>query len=193
MVLSDCSRIGIVLWRARLSRRSAHPASMVAGSADRHGGRRGVDRHRPDGSRHPACARSCRSLAGLFTFVPYFGAIAAAAVPAVFVAFTISWQKALWVIAIFAVAHTVEGYVVAPIVQRNTAHLPPALTILSMTILARFSGRWASSSGRRFAPLARAGAEGLCLGLDSATMYQPSSRLVTENSMRRPPRAFAIR
>ncbi len=78
-------------------------------------------------------------LAGLFTFVPYFGAIAAA-VPAVLVAFTISWQKALWVIAIFAVAHTVEGYVVAPIVQRNTAHLPPALTILSMTILGTIFG-----------------------------------------------------
>ena len=78
-------------------------------------------------------------LAGLFTFVPYFGAIAAA-VPAVLIAFTISWQKALWVIAIFAVAHTVEGYVVAPIVQRNTAHLPPALTILSMTILGTIFG-----------------------------------------------------
>jgi len=78
-------------------------------------------------------------LAGLFTFVPYFGAIAAA-IPAVLVAFTISWQKALWVIAIFVVAHTVEGYIVAPIVQRNTAHLPPALTILSMTILGTIFG-----------------------------------------------------
>jgi predicted PurR-regulated permease PerM len=78
-------------------------------------------------------------LAGLFTFVPYFGAIAAA-IPAVLVAFTISWQKAVWVIAIFVVAHTVEGYVVAPIVQRNTAHLPPALTILSMTILGTIFG-----------------------------------------------------
>jgi predicted PurR-regulated permease PerM len=78
-------------------------------------------------------------LAGLFTFVPYFGAIAAA-VPAVLVAFTISWQKALWVKAIFAVAHTDEGYVVAPIEQRNTAHLPPALTILSMTILGTIFG-----------------------------------------------------
>ncbi len=78
-------------------------------------------------------------LAGLLTFVPYFGAIAAA-VPAVLVAFTISWQKALWVIAVFAVAHAVEGYFVAPIVQRNTAHLPPALTILSMTILGAVFG-----------------------------------------------------
>lgn len=78
-------------------------------------------------------------LAGLFTFVPYFGAIAAA-VPAVLVAFTISWQTSLWVIVIFLICHTVEGYLVAPIVQRNTAHLPPALTILSMTILGTIFG-----------------------------------------------------
>jgi predicted PurR-regulated permease PerM len=78
-------------------------------------------------------------LAGLFTFVPYFGAIAAA-VPAVLLAFTISWQTSLWVIVIFVICHTVEGYLVAPIVQRNTAHLPPALTILSMTILCTVFG-----------------------------------------------------
>ncbi|HEX4172950.1 MAG TPA: AI-2E family transporter [Acetobacteraceae bacterium] len=78
-------------------------------------------------------------LAGLFTFVPYFGAIAAA-VPAVLLAFTISWQTSLWVIVIFVICHTVEGYLVAPIVQRNTAHLPPALTILSMTILGTVFG-----------------------------------------------------
>jgi predicted PurR-regulated permease PerM len=78
-------------------------------------------------------------LAGLFTFVPYFGAIAAA-VPAVLVAFTIGWQTSLWVIVIFVICHTVEGYLVAPIVQRNTARLPPALTILSMTILGTIFG-----------------------------------------------------
>ncbi len=78
-------------------------------------------------------------LAGLFTFVPYFGAIAAA-VPAVLLAFTISWQTSLWVVLIFVICHTVEGYLIAPIVQRNTAHLPPALTILSMTILGTIFG-----------------------------------------------------
>ncbi len=78
-------------------------------------------------------------LAGLFTFVPYFGAIAAA-VPAALVAFTVSWQTSLWVMVIFLACHGVEGYLVAPIVQRNTADLPPALTILSMTILGTLFG-----------------------------------------------------
>ena len=78
-------------------------------------------------------------IAGLFTFVPYFGAIAAA-VPAVLVAFTVSWRTSLWVVVIFLVCHGIEGYLVAPIVQRNTADLPPALTILSMTVLGTLFG-----------------------------------------------------
>lgn len=78
-------------------------------------------------------------LAGLFTFVPYFGAIAAA-IPAALVAFTVSWQTSLWVVVIFLLCHGIEGYLVAPIVQRNTADLPPALTILSMTVLGTLFG-----------------------------------------------------
>lgn len=73
-------------------------------------------------------------LAGLFTFVPYFGTIASA-IPAIAVALTQGWQAALWVLVIFLVAHGIEGYIVSPLVQRRTVELPPALTILSMTVL----------------------------------------------------------
>ena len=73
-------------------------------------------------------------LAGLFTFVPYFGAIAAS-VPAIIVASTLGWSKVFWVIGVFLVCHGIEGYVVAPLVQRRTAALPPALTIMAMLIL----------------------------------------------------------
>ncbi len=78
-------------------------------------------------------------LAGLLTFIPYFGAIAAA-VPAVLIAFAADWRKAIWVAVIFTIAHVVEGYIIAPLVQRNTADLPPAVTILSMTILGTLFG-----------------------------------------------------
>jgi predicted PurR-regulated permease PerM len=78
-------------------------------------------------------------LAGLFTFVPYFGAIAAA-IPAMLVALTVSWQTSLWVALIFLVCHGIEGYLISPLVQRNTADLPPALTILSMTVLGTLFG-----------------------------------------------------
>lgn len=78
-------------------------------------------------------------IAGVFTFVPYFGAIAAA-VPAALVAFTVSWQSSLWVVVIFLICHAIEGYLVSPLVQRNTVRLPPAVTILSMSIFGALFG-----------------------------------------------------
>ena len=78
-------------------------------------------------------------LAGLFTFVPYFGAIAAA-VPAVMVAFTLGWHSVLWTVVLFLITHGIEGYVISPLVQRRTVALPPALTILSMTAFGTLFG-----------------------------------------------------
>lgn len=92
-------------------------------------------------------------LAGLLTFIPYFGAIAAA-IPAMLIAVAEDWRKAMWVAVIFTVAHVVEGYIVAPLVQRNTADLPPAVTILSMTVLGTLFGTLGVILG---APVAAAG------------------------------------
>jgi predicted PurR-regulated permease PerM len=78
-------------------------------------------------------------LAGLLTFIPYFGAVAAA-IPALMVSLTVNWNLALWVLGVFACCHAVEGYVIAPLVQRRTVHLPPAVTILSMMILGDVAG-----------------------------------------------------
>jgi predicted PurR-regulated permease PerM len=89
-------------------------------------------------------------LAGLFTFVPYFGAIVAV-VPAMLVALTVSWQDSLWVLAIFLLCHAVEGYLVSPLVQRRTVHLPPAASILSMTILGTIFGPLGVILGTPFA------------------------------------------
>ena len=89
-------------------------------------------------------------LAGLFTFVPYFGAIVAA-VPAMLVALTVSWQDLLWVLAIFLGCHAIEGYVVSPLVQRRTIDLPPAASILSMTVLGAIFGPLGIILGTPFA------------------------------------------
>ncbi len=78
-------------------------------------------------------------LAGLLTFVPYFGTIASAA-PAMLVALTVSWKTSLWVLGVFVLCHTIEGYLVSPLVQHHTVRLPPALSILSMTILGTLFG-----------------------------------------------------
>ena len=78
-------------------------------------------------------------LAGVLTFVPYFGAIAAA-VPAAVVALTVSWHAALWVVVLFLGAHSIEGYLISPLVQRRTVALPPAVSILSMTLFGTLFG-----------------------------------------------------
>lgn len=92
-------------------------------------------------------------LAGLLTFVPYFGAVVAA-VPAVMVALSVSLTTALWTLAVFTLCHCVEGYVVAPLVQRRLVDLPPALTVLSMTAGAALFGALGVILGT---PLAAAG------------------------------------
>ncbi len=72
--------------------------------------------------------------AGFCTFIPYFGTIISA-IPAVIVSLTVGIREMIWVLCVFVVAHVVEGYLVAPFVQRRTVHLPPALTLLAMVIL----------------------------------------------------------
>ena len=77
--------------------------------------------------------------AGLLNFVPFIGALAGA-VPAVLVAFGQSSQQALWVAGLFVVVQTLEGNVIAPLIQRRTVSLPPALTLFSQTVLGTLFG-----------------------------------------------------
>jgi predicted PurR-regulated permease PerM len=88
---------------------------------------------------HIPLALALGFIAGLFTFVPYFGGLAAA-VPAFLVGLTVSWQSALWVVAVFIGAHALEGLLVTPHVQRRAIRLPPAVTILSMTVMGTLFG-----------------------------------------------------
>lgn len=78
-------------------------------------------------------------LAGLLNFVPYIGALAGA-VPAILVALAQSPTLALWVAGLFLVVQSLEGNVIAPLVQKRTGTLPPALTIVSQTILGTLFG-----------------------------------------------------
>ncbi|MBW4024017.1 MAG: AI-2E family transporter [Proteobacteria bacterium] len=78
-------------------------------------------------------------LAGLLTFVPYFGAILAA-IPALAIALGQGTHMAIWTAVIFAIVHVVEGYIVSPLVQDRMVRLPPALLILSMTFIGSLFG-----------------------------------------------------
>jgi predicted PurR-regulated permease PerM len=73
-------------------------------------------------------------VAGLLTFIPYLGAIVSA-VPALILAVPIGWGHVLAVVGVYAVAHFVEGYLLAPIVARRTVEFPPAFTLATQVIL----------------------------------------------------------
>lgn len=78
-------------------------------------------------------------LAGLLNFVPYIGAIVGA-IPAILIAFSQGPQQAAFVAALYAVVQGLEGNLLAPIIQRSAAHLPPAVTILSQTAFGALFG-----------------------------------------------------
>ena len=77
--------------------------------------------------------------AGLLNFVPYIGALAGS-VPALLVASAQSPTLVLYTAILVAVVQTLEGNVIAPLIQKRTVHLPPALTILSQTVLGTLFG-----------------------------------------------------
>ncbi len=77
--------------------------------------------------------------AGLLNFVPFLGALAGA-VPAVLMALGQSPDQALWVAGLFIAVQTLEGNVIAPLIQRRTVSLPPALTLFSQTVLGTLFG-----------------------------------------------------
>lgn len=78
-------------------------------------------------------------LAALLTFIPYLGAFISA-VPSVLLAFTIDAWHALWVVLLFIAVHIVEGYILAPLVQRRTAQVPPALGLAGQVLLGTLAG-----------------------------------------------------
>lgn len=78
-------------------------------------------------------------IAGLLNFVPFVGALFGAA-PAMLVAFSQSTTTAIWVAVLFTAVQTIEGNIIAPVVQKKAVSLPPALTILSQTVLGAVFG-----------------------------------------------------
>ena len=78
-------------------------------------------------------------LAGLLTFIPYLGAILAG-IPAAIIASTQGPEMILWVVLLYAGCHVIEGYVVSPLVSRRTVHLPPAITLVSISAFGALFG-----------------------------------------------------
>ncbi len=78
-------------------------------------------------------------LAGLLSFVPNFGPIAAA-IPAVLLAFVNSPKSALYVILLYLGVQFLESNIITPMIQRNTIKLPPGLTMTFQLMLGLLVG-----------------------------------------------------
>jgi predicted PurR-regulated permease PerM len=78
-------------------------------------------------------------IAGLLEFVPTIGPILSA-VPAVAMGFLDSPQKALYVLIAYLIIQQIEGHVLIPLLMKEGMDLPPALTIVTQSVMALVFG-----------------------------------------------------
>jgi predicted PurR-regulated permease PerM len=72
-------------------------------------------------------------IAGLTEIIPYLGPFIGA-IPALLVALTKGLVPALWTGGIYLGIHILEGYLVAPLIERRFVTIPPALVLLGITV-----------------------------------------------------------
>ena len=78
-------------------------------------------------------------LAGLFEFVPFLGPLLALG-PALLIALASNTTQAAYVLVLYGIVQTLEGYVLTPLVQRKTVELPPVMTIAAQVALSWAAG-----------------------------------------------------
>ncbi|MDF2434307.1 MAG: hypothetical protein JWP44_3938 [Mucilaginibacter sp.] len=78
-------------------------------------------------------------LTGILVIVPNFGS-AAAMIPGVLLALTISTNTAIIVALIYIGIQTLVGNIIAPIIQKRMINIPPALTIIGQLIMGVLGG-----------------------------------------------------
>ncbi|MBR0654494.1 AI-2E family transporter [Plastoroseomonas arctica] len=78
-------------------------------------------------------------LAGVLTFVPFFGPLAFTCLAVLF-AFTDSPSRALYVGILCLVVQQLEGYVITPFIQRWAVALPPVLGLMAVVIFGLLFG-----------------------------------------------------
>ncbi|HZU36547.1 MAG TPA: AI-2E family transporter, partial [Gemmataceae bacterium] len=78
-------------------------------------------------------------IAGIFEMIPYAGPWLSA-VPALLLALLISPWHVIGVAVLYLCLHLLEGYVLLPLVQRQSVLLPPALTLVMQVLLGELLG-----------------------------------------------------
>ncbi|MBV8167918.1 MAG: AI-2E family transporter, partial [Alphaproteobacteria bacterium] len=77
--------------------------------------------------------------AGVANFVPYLGPLIAA-LPVALAAMPLGLSAVAWVMAIYFAIQTIEGFVVAPLIQKEAVDVPPAWTLFAIVILGAMFG-----------------------------------------------------
>lgn len=78
-------------------------------------------------------------LAGLLSFVPFLGPIAAA-IPAVAVAYLESPGLVLWVVLLYWGTQLVESYLITPLIQQRVVSMPPAALLAAQILMGVIAG-----------------------------------------------------
>ena len=78
-------------------------------------------------------------VAGMLTFIPYIGAVISA-VPAVLLALNQGPMGVVWVILLFTGAHLIEGYLLTPIITKQTVSFPAAFTLATQVLFGALYG-----------------------------------------------------
>lgn len=74
------------------------------------------------------------TIALLLEFIPYVGPVLAA-IPALLVALALGPMQALYVGLLYLAIQMAENYVISPLVDQRSVHLPPVLTIVAQLLL----------------------------------------------------------
>ena len=77
--------------------------------------------------------------AGAANFIPYLGPLIAA-FPVALVAMPLGLSTLAWVMAIYFAIQTIEGFVVAPLIQKGSVNVAPAWTLFAIVIFGALFG-----------------------------------------------------
>ncbi len=77
--------------------------------------------------------------AGLANFIPYLGPLIAA-LPVALVAMPLGTSTLAWVMAVYFIIQTIEGFVIAPLIQKGAVNVAPAWTLFAIVILGAMFG-----------------------------------------------------
>lgn len=78
-------------------------------------------------------------IAGLFSFVPFFGPLASV-IPAVLITLESAPDKLLWVLGLYALVQFLESNVITPLIQKRVAAVPPPLLITAQLVMGTLVG-----------------------------------------------------